>query len=345
MMKLKPGQNISKVLNWEDTVNLILEKNNTTNHEVKKWLETKETLGYHFDYFMFAHAWSIQKKINQLDNDHFTVVAGKEGSGKSLLAIQEGATVSQTFSCVHICFSISEFLRAIKDAKRGDTFILDEGAMFLFSRESSSKGNKKIVKLFNIIRQKGLHIMICIPNYANLDSYIRYHRVDTIINIDQPKKSYTAYVGEAIEAVNKHIAKTGKINGVTVPHGTFWRGYWRHKYPEINDFNEKKYREMKSKHYNEYLEEIAKEAAIQENETPTLDENTPRMLTIKQYRQIDPRSPESIIRAIQNGSIPGTKVGGLWMVSGAYADLIMEKAKETGQKPKIEAENEENPGK
>ena len=297
---------------WPEVVELILEKNNEqSNKGFKEWLMTKEHIGYYIDYFMWMLAYGIQKKITTEDNDHFTVICGTEGSGKTVLALLLGALVSPTLSMKHICFSIHDFLAVIKDAKPGETIILDEGAIFLFSREGMSKDNRKVIKAFNLIRQLNLHLVICIPNYYNLDTYIRKHRVDSLIQIRKSKDTYRGISKKAIIIINQMENKIRNVTSVKIPYGSFWDGYWGNKYPEVNDITESEYRRKKREHLDQYIDEMRRQAKVEE-------ELIVSMVKVSEFEKLVPQSHEVIIRNIMKGLIPGRKIGNVWYVDGQF---------------------------
>lgn len=315
---------IRKSKTWPEIVELILEHSKEEdNKRFREWLFSKEFIGYHADYFLWRQAYGIQKKINTEDNDHFTVIAGIEGSGKSLLGLIMAAMVSPTFSMKHICFSISDFLKVIKEVKKGDTLMLDEGAIFLFSRESMSKDNRRVVKTFNLMRQLNLHIIVCIPNYNNMDSYIREHRVDTLLQIRKSKDTYKGITKEGIGVVNDVSKKVKDVNKVKLPYGSFWNGYWTKSYPAVNDVTEEAYRKKKREHLDQFITQLSKEVQYEE-------EAVISMVKISEFMKVVPMSRDQIAYNIQKGLIPGRKVGSIWYIDGEYyrklRDLGVEQA-------------------
>lgn len=297
---------------WQEIIEKILEKNNEVkNKEFRKWLEEKEFIGYHVDYFLWRQAFGIMKKITEEDNDHFTVVSGIEGSGKTVLALLLCATVSPTFSMQHICFSVEDFLRIIKKAKKGDSILLDEGAIFLFSREIMTKTNRRVVKSLNLMRQLNLHIVCCIPNFYNLDPYVRKHRIDTLLQIRDPKRTYRGITKDGIRIINEVESTVKKVMSVKMPYGSFWDGYWTKCYPNINDITEEAYRKKKRAHLDAFLNDISKEMAIEEQVVVS-------MVKISEFMRVVPMERDAIVSNIAKGTIPGLKIGGNWYVDGNY---------------------------
>lgn len=310
------NRSVRKNYTWPEIIEKILEKNNEQqNKGFRRWLETKEWIGYHADYLLWFQAYQINKKLNQKDNDHFTIISGLEGSGKTVLGMILAVMVSPTFSMKHICFSIQDFLNIIDEAQPGDTILLDEGAIFLFSREAMGKDNRKVIKLFNLIRQLRLHIIVCIPRFKTIDSYVREHRVDTLIHITEARKAYKGIIKRGIEVIND-VNKP--IHAITLPYGSFWQGYWTEYYPQINDLTEEAYRNKKKYHLKTYIKDIRQEVSLQE-------EVVHPMVRVSQFAKLVPQQQQTIIRHIQEGDIPGKKIGNMWYVDGNYYRNIMKK--------------------
>ena len=79
-------------------------------------------------------------------------------------------------------------------------FVLDEGNLFLFSRESMSDSNRNMVKLFALMRQRNACIILNVPNFFTVDSYVRDHRVGTL-NYLHARGKYQCFVRKAIKII------------------------------------------------------------------------------------------------------------------------------------------------
>src|SRR3989338_6722868 len=181
-------------MTWNERVAHIILKSKNNKHGFKDWLLSKEYMkGQYFDYFMYSRLFNIYKSLTQEDRDHFIVVSGKEGSGKSTLALQIASVLDPKFNLNNVFFKINAFVAALRTAQIGDTFVLDEGNLFIFSRESMKDENKLMLKLFAIMRQKRLCIIINVPNFFTLDTYVRDHRADMLVYVHQRGK-YVSFV-------------------------------------------------------------------------------------------------------------------------------------------------------
>jgi hypothetical protein len=216
------------------------------------WFLDRQVLGNHFDMNMYGRCFVISERLRH-DNDHVTVVFGREGSGKSTLALKVAVMTSpHSFCQTYVCYDTVDLVRAIKVIKKGDTLLLDEGAMFLFSRDFQKRETIDIVKLFQIVRQKNIHFIICIPYFKNLDNYFRNGRVQTLIQVTD-RGEYLGYTGRCISEISYYLAKNPTLYGFHPVDGLYWRGNFNKVFPEVNDLNDKTYRKLKANHLDKYL--------------------------------------------------------------------------------------------
>jgi len=295
---------------WEEIVDHILTKTNRHKDiEFKEWLESKEDLKYCLDPITYKYVHNIKKELDD-DNDHVTVIVGREGVGKSRLALIICAITSPTFSMLHVCYKPEHLYKAIRESKPGDTILIDEGGLFLFSRDSMASDTKFIVKLFTIVRQKNIHFVICIPNFWILDSVIRDHRVKTLINAFE-RGSFEAFTGLAIKIISKTGAQFKTINNDATKRirpGQRWRGHWIKDIPKINDLTEEKYLRFKKEVMDEFIEEL--EAQEQEKQNPKQS----KYIKVKDVAAKLGCTKDTVVARIKDGSLIGKKLGARFYV-------------------------------
>lgn len=228
------------------------------------WMQTKKhvangrVIGCPLTYL---YAYSVQKKFSK-EEDHFTVVVGPTGTGKSWTGAAIGALVSPDFSLEHILFNPETMIDSFLSAKRGQTIMIDEGALFLFSREALSKNNKIATKIFTICRAMGLHVIVCIPEFRLLDSYVRMDRVHSLVlmkNRGEPR----FYSKRGIDIINEvYPDKKRLIKRVKVPASYWFDGRTRKLFPVSNDLSENGYKEHKLQNIRETLNNMRSELKI-----------------------------------------------------------------------------------
>lgn len=301
-----PARRLTDDYSWKQLADKVMIEASIKSNRFKKWFMGKEKLGgLFFNSFWYYRLYNIRKALMLEDGDHFICIAGKEGTGKSTLGNQSAAVLSKNFQLKHICYRPLDFIKGIRYSEPGDTFILDEGNLFLFSRESMKDDNKWMVKLFALMRQRNLCVIICVPNFFTLDSYVRNHRVDTLIYLHR-KGQFTCFKGKAIRIISKEGSKFKNIAGIKVPYGTFFRGHFNREFPRINDVSIEAYRAHKGENFDLFLDEV--EEAIRKRD------EQPEWLSISQAKKIVPLNEDTYIKKIKSGELKGKKIGGKYFI-------------------------------
>lgn len=302
-----PAHRLTDDLTWPEIINKICRESNKDTPKYRKWLNDKSELGHlFFNSIMYSRCFNIQNALLNDDRDHFICVSGKEGSGKSTLGVQLASVISPNFRLENICFEPSQFIRGIKYSKPGDCFVLDEGNLFLFSRESMSDANRMMVKIFALMRQKNLCVIICVPNFFTLDSYVRDHRVDTLINIKR-KGAFYCYVKGAIKIISKEGFKFKNIQGIRVPEGTYFAGGFIKEFPKINDIDSETYRKYKGQQFDGFLDELEAYARKREGDADYISvTDASKMMSVQ---------GDLIRKLIHKGELEAVKMGSKWVVS------------------------------
>lgn len=310
-------------MSWEEIVEKIMQESKSTNPSFKKWLLSKKnTGGFFFNSLLYSRLFNIQKAVTEKNADHFIVICGKEGTGKSTLAIQIAAMLDPDFKVGKICFKMSDYIQQLNYCKKGDAYILDEGNMFLFSRESYSDDNRFMIKLFSILRQKNLYTIICVPNLFTLDSYVRDHRVDTLIYVHSRSK-YVCYVKKAIRVISKEGSRSKSVGGHKVPGGTFFPGYFNKFFPKINNITEETYQAYKGKHFDGFLQELSKIVKLRDSKSP--------FMSLKEAQKIIPLNRETFIKLIKAKKLRGKMIAGKYFVERGHLEAVDNWAEEGGE--------------
>ena len=239
---------MEKTQDWVDfvTKTCILLGRRGENKKFREWMLSKESItkGDHFfDYNLWYRCFLISENL-QNDYDHVTLICGLEGLGKSTIAIKMCAIISPSLHTSQVCFNPDKFIQAMIDAQKGESVIIDEGALFLFSRESVSKGNRDIVKLLSIVRQKNIHLAICIPDFWSVDNYVRRHRASTLIDV-KSRGTYEGLNRSGMQIANDHAGKKKAITTIKNVKKYAWKGHWTKPFITINDLDEVSYRALK----------------------------------------------------------------------------------------------------
>lgn len=130
------------------------------------------------------------RQVTKHDSDKLIIIDGREGCGKSVLAMQIAKALDADFNIDKIAFNHIEFEEKIKDIKRkkGDCILLDEGFSSANSRATMSQINRIMVQMGTEMRQLNLFVIIVLPSFFDLDKYFAIHRSETLIHAYKNKK-------------------------------------------------------------------------------------------------------------------------------------------------------------
>jgi len=182
------------------------------------------------------------------DKDCFLCIDGKEGAGKSTLALQVGKYVDPTLDLSRVVFDAESFRQAIFKAKKGQVVIFDEAFTGLSSRAALSGVNRTLVSLMMQMRQKNLMVIMVLPTFFMLDKYAALFRAKALIHVYE-NKGVRGYW----RLYNSRLKKLLYLNGkkdYSYSHKfvkTQFKGRFYGKFALGGDDMEKKYRDKKSK--------------------------------------------------------------------------------------------------
>lgn len=283
-----------------------------------EWLKQFKGQPYLFDVNTYLNCFNIWERINHDDNDFFEVIAGKEGMGKSVFGMKKAAVVDPTFDKSRIFYdrkSLFNWIKANFNSKpelsktKGKAVLLDEGNMFLFSREAMSMDNVDVVKLFTLIRQCNLYIIICIPSFKTVDTYIRTHRADRLTHIRQKANNwrlFSSYNKEGIDVINDAIKKGVAFDKILVPAQYLYHGGSNDLMPKMAGLDQGDYKEVKADAFLDYVNEKSKEAD---------EKDVKPYVSVKEAAEYLGISREAIYDRIKDGTIIGRIVGRTHLVN------------------------------
>ena len=137
------------------------------------------------------------------------IVIGSGGSGKSWGAIKFGCDLDPNFNINRIVFTVQELMQLLKNEQLpfGSCIIFDEAVgseESIDSRDSLSKGNKKISYLMSMIRQKRLILFYIAPMKSLLDKRVRILNNTGLMEFDRvdfkKRVSYAKFKWSVIKA-------------------------------------------------------------------------------------------------------------------------------------------------
>ena len=282
----------------------------------KKWFMYREKIGFLFDSIMILRCFRIWQEI-QKHLDHFIVISGREGFGKTTLSFQIAAWVNPDgFELGNVCYGAKRYLdilsiKAVKyrseDKTQSESLVLDEGTELL-SRESLNVTNRSLIKTFFVQRTLKFLVIVNIPNFHMLDIAIRMHRVRTLIEVTHRAK-YKCITGKGISIIAKEGQLTKQVSGIRIPNGTFWQGYFRKDFPPMID--RELYDNHKIKSIRNMLETM-KDDVIQTKFVPVFKVSKEIGITV-----------DTIVNMIKRQEYDGKQIGARWFLTRkSYEKMI-----------------------
>lgn len=120
--------------------------------------------------------------VKNTDQDRVLVYDGREGVGKSTLAMQHAFQLDNNLCLDNIVFTSKQFKDAIRTLPKHRALIWDECFKGLSSKGALSRANKEIITLLQECRQRNLFIFLVLPTFFLLEKYAAIFRSNVLIH-------------------------------------------------------------------------------------------------------------------------------------------------------------------
>ncbi len=138
---------------------------------------------FHMDGYLQANIDAMKRDVTKKNYDGFVLITGREGFGKSTIAMQIALYCDHDFTIDNVVFTAEQFLEAVGSAKKYTAIVFDETMGYLSSRNGMSKFNKVLIKVMSEMRSKNLFVFLCIPNFFMMDWYVAQHRTTGLLYV------------------------------------------------------------------------------------------------------------------------------------------------------------------
>jgi len=203
------------------------------------------------------------KKIQSEGWDGVIVVDGKERSGKSILGMNCGWYLSNgTMTERNFAKGLDDCARKISELPDNSILQVDEGSIMFSSKDSTSNSQKKLMQILDVVGQKNIIFIICLPCFFDLNKTIAVRRSLFLLHVypnEKYKRGQYAYWGEKTK---KPLYMFGK------------RHFDSYAFPDAEFIGE--FCNFKPGFYEHYLEIIKKES-LKEVLTAAMDSKRVKM--------------------------------------------------------------------
>lgn len=162
------------------------------------------SINYYVDKEIKQQLNNSKEIVMKADQDRIFIITGREGSGKSWLAMQLAGYLDPTFCLDDVCFDAETFGKRIKTVPKHKAIVFDEAFTGLSSKGALSKENKKLIRILIECRQRNLFLFIVLPSIFILDRYITLFRSHGLFNTAISKKNYNNRYYKVYNYQNKH---------------------------------------------------------------------------------------------------------------------------------------------
>jgi hypothetical protein len=116
------------------------------------------------------------QRVTKKNWDYVGIIAGYPGTGKSVFSRTIAKFCCPWFDEKYIAFTADEFIEITNKCKPYSAVVLDESFQSLNVRVTMSAAFLKIINHLQIIRQKNLFIILCLPNFFDLSKHVAVWR-------------------------------------------------------------------------------------------------------------------------------------------------------------------------
>ncbi|HMA69857.1 MAG TPA: hypothetical protein VKN74_08280 [Candidatus Mcinerneyibacterium sp.] len=195
----------------------------------------------------------IIKKNLKKDYDALMVITGKEGVGKSHLMLNILDYYNPKAKISDISLNKNDFRHNIRFQPRYGNPVFDEAGDGLFSREAMTSFNREIVKLYMAIRGRNLFTILVLPDFFDLDSFFRKHRVRFLIEVYK-RGRFKLWDRPQIDIINQYNTFHRNITTKPLFYDTF---------PIYKGHLAEEYKKKKEEKIEEALNSLEKETSIE----------------------------------------------------------------------------------
>jgi len=244
---------------------------------------------FYLDGYLKSNLDNLQHEVKKKDYDGFILITGKERYGKSTLASQVAKYLDPTYSLDACCFTAEQFKHAVEKADKYQAVVFDETMGYLSSRQALSKFNRSLIKIFSEMGSKNLFIILCIPNFFELDRYPAIHRSTGLLYVYK-----RSFFGSYDYPTKKELYVKGKKIYSYVVHPNFSGRFVKHFTLDKEDYEAKKQQAI-----NEWETTNNRDKILAEQRDNLISECfTRKLLTIKELADVVKLSEMQIRRIL-----------------------------------------------
>jgi len=214
------------------------------NPKNNKWEESSE--GLVIDGYLKKKLDNVKMIIDK--NWSATIlIDGDTRSGKSTLAMLIAWYLSNmSFTINNFAQGLSDCADKIRDLPEKSILIVDEGSLSFSSRDTMKKEQKVLMKILDVVAQKNLTIIICLPSFFELNKSIATYHSLFLLHVYSDNSWNRGYFAYFSKQKKKKLYISGKKNfgSYSWPKADFVTRFSNFQPPFYNDYLKLKKRSM-----------------------------------------------------------------------------------------------------
>jgi len=210
--------------------------------EKNEWIELEKGTreGLYLDGYL-KNKLDLILGIQNKDWDCIIMIDGGEGSGKSTLGFVCATYLSKdNFTLLNISSGANDAIEKLDKLPQYSVLMIDEGSLALSSKDAMSREQKKLIKIFNVCRQKNMIIIIISPSFFDLTKYISCFRSRFLLHVytdEKMNRGRFAYFGKN-KLIKLYINGRKNFYSYKSPREDFIGSFTNYKPPFYEQYQE-----------------------------------------------------------------------------------------------------------
>jgi len=226
----------------------------------REWIETtKENAMKDDEGNPFSLNVLLKQRLDRLTKlvadkwDGMFIIDGRERSGKSNLAFSCAWYLTRGKMTINnISSGLNDCARKIEALPDRSVLVLDEGSTMFSSKDSTGRQQKQLIKIMDVVGQKNMIFIICLPCFFDLNKTIAVRRSLFLLHV-RAKELVDSWKREPFYYYDE------KAKGILYREGKKKFDSYRYPQPSFDG----KYYVFKPPFWREY-EEVTKKASLKE---------------------------------------------------------------------------------
>lgn len=125
----------------------------------------------------------MMKSMVYHDRDLILLIAGRTGTGKSVVAMQTCKLLDPTFDISRIVYKGQDFINLANSLPKYSAIMLDESRESLATEKAFDERSKKMLDYLNEVRHRNLYIVMLMPDFWEFRTHLATQRSHAFVHV------------------------------------------------------------------------------------------------------------------------------------------------------------------